>query len=215
MVERRFNKQLINLRAADNPEEESRIVDGYAAVYFDPNNAGTEYLMQFGSWTIRERILPGAFDGVLGGDTYCLFNHDASAILGNTSARTCTLSLDERGLFFVCNLPDTTLGEDVRKLVKRGDIRGCSFAFDVQEDAFVEDRENKVAIREIRKISALYDVGPVTYPAYTGTSVQGRSLEQSNANLQQRVEQMEADLQRQNQLRNRILTDRLQRMSSV
>ncbi len=118
-----------------------------------------------------ERIRPGAFARVLKSkpDVRCLFNHDANNILGRTSAGTLALSEDSQGLKFSCELPDTQFANDLWKSISRGDVCGCSFAFTVRSDTWPT-----ATTREIVDIEKLYDVGPVTYPAYESTSVDAR-----------------------------------------
>jgi hypothetical protein len=60
--------------------------------------------------------------------------------------------------------------------MKRGDITQSSFAFSEVEDTW-EERGNQWH-RSITKIKRLHDVSPVTYPAYTDTSVALRSMEE-------------------------------------
>ena len=65
------------------------------------------------------------------------------------------------------------------ELVKRGDISQCSFAFVVAEDTWKYDEtDDENDLRTINKISELWDVSLVTYPAYEGTSVDARSADE-------------------------------------
>ncbi|HEX3987988.1 MAG TPA: HK97 family phage prohead protease [Verrucomicrobiae bacterium] len=128
----------------------------------------------------RERIMPGAFSASLKrGDTvFCLMNHDPSRVMGSTRNATLRLRETDSGLYFECDLPDTTDAQDLRKLVQRGDIDSCSFGFEDVEDTWGigEDEDgDRCAIRSV--VSAkLFDVSAVAMPAYTsGTSVSARS----------------------------------------
>jgi phage head maturation protease len=60
---------------------------------------------------------------------------------------------------------------DVLELIQRRDVQGSSFAFTVGKDgeAFTTGQDGK-AVRQIREVSGLYDVGPVLVPAYPATS---------------------------------------------
>lgn len=127
----------------------------------------------------REIIMPGAFDDVLENDVRGLFNHDPNFILGRSKAGTLSLSVDEKGLKYDITAPDTpTIRDLVIEPLKRGDITQSSFAFKIapKGDEWYEN-EDGVIIREIHKISRLYDVSPVTYPAYQEASSTARSLE--------------------------------------
>lgn len=152
---------------------ESRTIRGYAAVF----NSDSENLGGF-----IERIDPRAFDDVLEDDVRALINHDDNMILARTSSGTLSLSIDERGLSYEFEVPNTTYGNDLLVSVQRGDISQSSFGFAVAED---EWERGDVRRRTIKKVARLYDVSPVTYPAYPDTSVAMRSLSQFEAQDEQ------------------------------
>jgi len=136
---------------------------GYAAVY-------NRLSLDLGGF--REEILPGAFDRILskrGKDVVALFNHDSNIVLGRSSSGTLELSSDEKGLKYVVTPPVSRA--DVLELIQRRDVRGSSFAFTVEpkNESFRTGEDGK-AIRQIREVSGLYDVGPVLNPAYPATS---------------------------------------------
>ncbi|SAF46502.1 HK97 family phage prohead protease [Enterobacter kobei] len=129
-------------------------------------------------WGFREIIRAGAFDEVLGDDVRGLFNHDANFVLGRTAAATMTLTVDDRGLHYDIIAPETpTIRDLVIAPMQRGDITQSSFAFRVAPggDNWYED-DDGVIIREITKVGRLYDVSPVTYPAYQAADSSVRSL---------------------------------------
>jgi HK97 family phage prohead protease len=138
---------------------------GYAAVFFDRSDpAGTE--LELSAYV--ERIAPGAFSRTIReDDVRALFNHDSDNLLGRTRSGTLRLSVDSRGLRYEIDLPDTTVGRQVAALVRRGDVTGSSFAFDTRD--YREYWEGSTRIRELTDLK-LYDVGPVTFPAYSGTT---------------------------------------------
>jgi HK97 family phage prohead protease len=147
---------------------------GYAAVY-------NRLSLDLGGF--KEEILPGAFDKILGRqrgrqDVVALFNHDSNIVLGRTSSGTLELSSDDKGLRYVVT-PPVSRG-DVLELIQRRDVRGSSFAFTVDKsgESFRTGEDGK-AVRQIREVSGLYDVGPVLVPAYpqTSASVAMRSYE--------------------------------------
>jgi HK97 family phage prohead protease len=94
--------------------------------------------------------------------------------MGRTTSGTLRLSVDDKGLRYEVDIPDTTAGRDLLVSLKRGDITQSSFAFIVEEDSW--DQGEKGAIRTIKKVSRLYDVSAVTYPAYEEASVGLRSF---------------------------------------
>jgi len=150
--------------------EERRMINGYAAVY----DSISEDLGGF-----REIILPGAFDSVLARspDVRALVNHDTSLVIGRTTSETLRLESDPIGLRFTVDLPTTTYGDDLRKSVRRGDITGASFAFNVDFEDYDLRFEGEEILREIRNIASLYEVSVVTFPAYQATEVSARSLD--------------------------------------
>lgn len=168
--ERRFLSQPVELRSEG--EGKPDVVRGYAAMF----NKRSENLGS-NDRPLFEEIAPGAFDDVLGDDVRALFNHDPNLILARSKAGKGTLRLfvDENGLGYEFAPPDTTAGRDLRVSMQRGDVDQSSFGFRVLEDKWVE--ENNVVVRTIKKVARLFDVSPVTYPAYPDTAVALRSLE--------------------------------------
>jgi hypothetical protein len=121
-----------------------------------------------------ERIAPGAFRSALArpDDVRALFNHDPSLLLGRTANGTLRLTEDARGLRYEVTLPGTAAGQDVRELVSRGDVTQSSFGFTVREETWIAPAgPGGLPTRVITAIGVLYDVSPVTYPAYASTSV--------------------------------------------
>ena len=120
----------------------------------------------------REVIRRGAFTQSLSEerDILCLVDHNPERLLGRTSSNTLKLWEDEKGLAFEVLLPDTTQGQDILSLAKRGDLGGCSFGFTVPQDGEVW----KGNLRELRNIT-LFEISVVnSWPAYQGTDVQAR-----------------------------------------
>jgi uncharacterized protein len=152
------------------------IIRGIAAMF----NSMSEDLGGF-----REQIAPGAFKSALGGsDVRALFNHDPNMILGRSTSGTLRLSETDQGLEFECDAPDTSYARDLMESMKRGDISQCSFGFTVDTggDTWQKDAAGQWT-RTINVVSRLYDVSPVTYPAYPETSCAMRSLEKAQAGV--------------------------------
>ena len=154
--------------------EESRKIIGHAAVFDElSNNLGW-----FEEW--YEKIDRNAFDDVLNDDVRALFNHDPNYPLARTKSGTLSISVDDKGLRYEFDAPNTTIGNDLLEMVKRGDISQSSFAFTIDTQEWVE-REGEPTLRIIKKVKRLYDVSPVTYPAYEGTDVAKNSLAEFRA----------------------------------
>src|ERR1700743_406805 len=120
-------REFRTIQTAEIRSDDNNTLSGYAAVF----NSPSEDLGGF-----RENIRKGAFTRCLSEqpDIRCLSNHDTSLILGRTRSGTLTVREDDRGLYFECNLPDTTTARDLSALVKRGDITGMSFGFYALQD---------------------------------------------------------------------------------
>lgn len=151
------------------------VVEGYAAVF----NAQSEEL-GFGGWSFREVIKPGAFARAIREkqDVRCFFNHDDNIVLGRTKSGTLRLSEDEHGLHFECDMPDTQQARDLHALIERGDIDQCSFGFCTIEDDVKSTKKDDGTVENVRTLIDvdLFDVSPVTFPAYPQTECDARTL---------------------------------------
>jgi len=148
-------------------------ISGYAAVFYDGQpGGGTE----FGLWEgARERIAPGAFARAITerDDARALFNHEPDKLLGRVSAGTLQLREDGKGLHYRINLGNTSIARDVKEMISRGDLTGSSFSFKVTEEEWTDEEGTQV--RTISGVQ-LFDVGPVTFPAYDASTVKSRDL---------------------------------------
>ena len=151
-------------------------IEGYGAVF------GEEYVL-YDSPTLRivETVKAGTFSRALQEkqDVRCLFNHAPDNILGRTTNDTMRMKEDSKGLYYETDFDMRThVANDVRCFVDRGDVTGCSFSFSVKKQERIEEEtDQKLTIRRTIQDVDLYDVGPVTYPAYEGTGVKARSIE--------------------------------------
>lgn len=148
-------------------ENESRLVYGYAALYDNTTRIMDWY---------DEEIAQGAFDSAQMDDVRALFNHDPNLLLARTKSGTLSLSVDERGLKYEFEAPNTSAGNDLLEMLRRGDVSQSSFAFTIAAEEWIEEKGMKPK-RRITKVERLYDVSPVTYPAYPDTTAAKRSFE--------------------------------------
>jgi len=145
---------------------EGRTVEGYASVF----NSMSEDLGGF-----REIILPGAFKNALNDDVRALYNHDSNYLLARTTSGTLELKEDDKGLYYRFEMPNTSYGNDLLELYRRGDLTQSSFGFTVDKDSWrMEEGQH---IRYIESVSSLFDVSAVVYPAYVSSSSGLRSAE--------------------------------------
>lgn len=180
-LERRylFNRHEIRMDDTDTDNSPGTI-EGYAAVFYRPGDPATEFELMPGR--IVERIDPAAFADLARDDVRCLFDHASDKILGRNTSGTLELDVDSIGLHYRCTLPNTTAGRDVAESIRRGDITGSSFQFDVIEQEWTE-RDGEPTIRTLKKLRS-FDVGPVTFPAYEATTTGVRS-DRAAAELEQ------------------------------
>lgn len=159
-----MNRLHVELRAA---EVSGNTLAGHAAVFGQVAQIRGGY----------EAVAAGAFDEVLGqaDDVVALRDHNPSLLLGRRSAGTLRLSTDADGLAFEVDLPDTSYANDVRELVRRGDLAGASFGFIPGKDELGHAPDGR-QLRTHTSIRRLLDVSVVTLPAYDGTDVTLRHL---------------------------------------
>jgi HK97 family phage prohead protease len=129
----------------------------------------------------EEVIERGAFDNALNKeyDIRCLFNHEAELILGRTKANTCNVFVNADGNLEYTWVPDyeNPTHMSVVRSIMRGDITQSSFAFTIKEQKWGESSKyGSMGKRSITVIEDLYDVSPVTYPAYADTEADARSI---------------------------------------
>ncbi|MFZ2905335.1 MAG: HK97 family phage prohead protease [Cyclobacteriaceae bacterium] len=164
-AERRYFAQPLAIEQREG--KESRTISGYAAVF----NRDSK---DFGGWV--ERIDPRAFDERMADDAVALFNHDPNLILARNNVNL-KLTIDGVGLRYEFDAPNTTAGNDLLENIRNGNIKQSSFAFIANEVKWYNPSDkNQPSVRTIMKVERLYDVSPVTYPAYPDTTVASRSL---------------------------------------
>lgn len=181
-VERRFFP--ISARAA-KAEGDKMQIGGYGAVFNEFTNMG---------W-YAEVVMPGFFDGIKDDRCACLFNHEPSQVLGRKKNNTLTYTIDEKGIDYQSILPAHR--SDIYELVEGGYIYESSFAFTTLESKWVEvDRSlmvgkmsesdldalsygGKISVRYLEKGKELFDLSPVTYGAYEGTTTDTRIAKRS------------------------------------
>lgn len=177
----------IELRSMEENSEKRYIV-GYALKF----NSESEDLGGF-----VERIDSRALDGADMSDVRALFNHDANQVLGRSKAGTLKLEVDEIGLKYTIDPPDTQSARDLLHSMSRGDIDQSSFGFTIDYendgDEWEYNEQRGLYVRTVRQFRNISDVSVVTYPAYTATeSVVGqRGLEVAHRSLESHKNELE------------------------
>lgn len=186
-----FTASQLRLREIDGIEE-SRTITGYA-ILFDVPSAP---LYEDEEEVIREVIAPEAVSLELldKSDIKMTMFHDRQLLLARSNKGSGTLSygIDDKGVYFEFEAPDTADGDKAIELVKRGDIVGCSFAFSTRyyDRAFVEEsvvHGDKVEVTyRVKVITGIYDFTLAADPAYPDTSVEAREIVDALHQRQQR-----------------------------
>lgn len=185
-IEKRYNS--IELRA----NKDSRTIEGYAILF----NSESEILGNFIEVIERNAIDENIINQ---SDIKLLYNHsEASGVLARSKygKGTLSISIDERGVKFSTELPNTTLGNDIMELVKRGDLDACSFAFTIDKDTWSKLNDNMYK-RTINQIKELFDFSIVVTPAYSLTSVSTRSLNELEQLKNQELLQIDDEVEKQ------------------
>jgi HK97 family phage major capsid protein/HK97 family phage prohead protease len=170
-----------------NINSETRTVEGYAVVF----NSQSEDMGFY------ETISPSAVtvDVINRSDVFALFNHNPDKVLARCryGEGSLSLSIDEKGLKYSFQAPNTELGNELIEHIRRGEIDSSSFAFIVssEEGSEVWENINGTTHRTINKIECLVDVSPVWQPAYSATSVSARAKEMLNEMEQEKLEQLD------------------------
>lgn len=149
----------MEVRAAAD-ESGLMVLEGYAARFNETTDLGY----------FKEQIQRGAFDGRLEDDVRYLLNHKGMP-MARTANGTLKLEVREEGLWTRAVLNDTQQSRDVYAAVKRGDISSMSFAFTVAEDS----HDPQMNLRTVTRVGKIYDVSPVSFPAYPTTTIQARA----------------------------------------
>lgn len=172
--ERFFSIQNIETRETDQGDP---IIDGLFVVYDSP------YQVCEGG---TESIARGALTDALTGDIRALYNHNTDLVLGRTSAGTLHLEDTEAGLHgsITINREDSA-AMDAYARIKRGDITGASFGFDIEKETRTVHDDGSVHWT-IEKISPLYEISPCVFPAYEATRITARGQEIETMKQRQR-----------------------------
>lgn len=159
---RQMRSRGTEFRAAE--QDGQKYIEGYFAVF------GSVYELWPGA---TESVDPRAFDDTLGGDIRALINHDTTLVLGRTKAGTLELKVDSRGLWGRIRVNQAD-GDalNLYSRIERGDVDQCSFGFEILEEE-TEWRDDGSVHWTIKRVK-LYEVSPVTFPAYEDTSVSAR-----------------------------------------
>lgn len=169
------NNGSVELRSLQD-QPESRTIFGYAVV-FDSQSQDMGFIEVIKRGAITQELVDGC-------DVFAKFNHDDNKVLArsNHGQGSLKLTVDEKGVYYEFEAPNTDLGNTLLENIRRGEISQSSFAFAISpddKDAQKWEKRNGKIYRTINKIAYMYDVSPVFTPAYKATSVDKRDLDEA------------------------------------
>ena len=155
-----------------------------------------------------EIIREGAFKRSLesGREVKSFFNHDPNQVLGTTESEPpLTITDDKRGLMYEVEIPDTSYGRDLRENLKRKNVKGSSFQFRTIEDNWYKTDAGET-VREL--ISAeLFEIGPVTEPAYLPSTSELRTLKDGKDEFEAREAEVKQKEEEKEKARRRRMKE--------
>lgn len=178
-----FTLANLQVREAAEGEAPSRTITGYAVLFGVPSAP----LWQDEDSEAREVIAAGAITKELldGCDIKMTMYHNRQCLLARSNKGVGTLSyeVDEKGVKFTFDAPNTQHGDEALELIRRGDISGCSFMFTTRyyDDACVSRTATVVngvtmITYTVKAITGVYDFTITDNPAYPDTSVEAREF---------------------------------------
>lgn len=173
MAEKRYRRYTTGSVEVRQVEDRPPMISGYAAVFNEEAVIADRF---------REVIRPGAFARMVANppsDLKALYNHDPNEVIGAISNGTLRISEDAKGLRYEVDInTDDPAAMSVLAKIRRGDVNKSSFAFGVTESGQDIERGSpgQLPLRIVKE-AELFDVSPVAFPAYAGSSVSARSEE--------------------------------------
>lgn len=168
-VERRFAQAGLEIRNVEGSQ--TATLKGYALRF------GSVYDM---GW-FTEEVSPTALQNANMSDVRVLLNHDPNNILGRTAAGTARVGVDNVGMWYEVDLPDSPNGQNARVAVQRGDVSQSSWGFSLRTDDTGRRTGDKWEMRNgkehriLTDVATVFDASPVTYPANPDTTIAKRS----------------------------------------
>lgn len=181
-------------------EQNDNIIEGYAIRF----NTVSEILYDkekrrfFREIIDREAINQQLIDN---SDIKFLFNHDKERLLARRNKGQGSLNVEVRedGVFFSFEIPSTSIGNDLKEMIKRGEVTTCSFAFVDGDNIQWDFSDREVPTRTVKSIRGLFDLSAVFDAAYSQTEISCRSLDEM---MEAQTEQTQTDESWKQELNN-------------
>lgn len=186
--------------ATNDAQSDGRTLSGYAAVF------GQDTVINSFEGNFVERLAPNCFKKTLQERKYpiCQFAHGRDSRTGGVPIGVFTeMREDDHGLYVEARLFENDLVEPIRQAIEAQAISGMSFTFTVTRDEWMDNQGRSVGGNELQRLLwdsgdrgplqrtirevRLMEAGPVIYPAYEGTSVGVRSMDEITDEQRQAV----------------------------
>lgn len=160
-------------------DSKDNVIEGYAIRF----NTVSEILYDkekrrfFREIIDREAITQELIDN---SDIKFLFNHDKERLLARRNRGTGSLNVEVRedGVYFSFEIPSTSIGNDLKEMIRRGEVTTCSFAFVDGDNIQWDFSDREVPTRTVKSIRGLFDLSAVFDAAYSQTEISCRSLDE-------------------------------------
>lgn len=158
-------------------ESKDNVIEGYAIKF----NTVSEILYDkekrrfFREIIDKEAINQELIDN---SDIKFLFNHDKERLLArrNRGAGSLNVEVRDEGVFFSFEIPNTSIGGDLKEMIRRGEVTTCSFAFVDGDNIEWDFSDREIPTRTVKSIRGLFDLSAVFDAAYSQTEISCRSL---------------------------------------
>lgn len=166
-------------------------VEGYATTFEDP------YVLfeDRDGWKYVEVIDRHALDEADLSDVIFQYDHEGRVYARNTN-NTLAIEMNDHGMFIAADLSKTHKSRSMYEDIQVGNVTRMSWAFTPAEETYTEDLENKVLTTRITKVSKVYDVSAVSYPADPNTSISARHLVNGEIEARRLRESKQHELER-------------------
>ena len=190
--DREYRDMTMEVRTAEDaeaPQEERKIVTGYASTFNEPYT-----LYENDDWRFNEVVDSRAFDNTDMSDVIMQYDHEGR-VFARISNNTLTVTPDDKGLLIEADLGGTELGRQLFEEIRGGYTNKMSFGFTVDGEDYLDTKDvdgKALTVRTITSVRKLYDVSAVSLPANDATSISVRNL--TDGVIEQiRAERLEAE----------------------
>lgn len=166
-------------------------VEGYATTFEDP------YVLfeDADGWKYVEIIDRHALDDADLSDVIFQYDHEGRVYARNTN-NTLYFEANDHGFFIAADLSKTQNSRSMYEDIQVGNVTRMSWAFIPSEETYNIDHENRVFTTRITRVSKVYDVSAVSYPADPNTEISARHLVNGEIEARRLRESQQRELDR-------------------